>query len=471
MASPARRGETSEVERLHDLPPRRRVFVNRNLRLESIAAIGFDMDHTLAIYQTEAFNELCIGMAKQRLMEVKGYPREIDEVTDDPAAAVRGLIVDKREGNLLKVDAYNYVTRVRHGLRFSDRQARRQIYRRGRIRVGRPRYRIFDTLFDLPEGGLYSQLVALKDSEPKLIRSSYEQLFKDIRETMDTLHADGSLKARITADLDRYFLKDPELEETLRRYRDAGKRLFLLTNSELDYTAAVMNHLFSGRKAWEEHFDLVICSARKPRFFVAQGAGKAAGRDPCPGLANRERNCFIGGDSFWLEQKIGAFGDAILYFGDHTYGDILRSKKSVGWRTAMIVPEIEDEVTALAPRRRDLHRVAEIEEQLEDLVRERDRLRAAAAQAGPRVAELDTIIARQLSRRAVLQKRIKTAFNPYWESLFREGRAASRFGRQIQEFACIYTSRVSNFINYPVDKFYARPPEILPHERWAYLGP
>ena len=137
----------------------------------------------------------------------------------------------------------------------------------------------------------------------------------------------------------------------------------------------------------------------------------------------------------------------------------------------MIVPEIEDEVTALAPRRRDLHRVAEIEEQLEDLVRERDRLRAAAARAGPRVAELDTIIARQLSRRAVLQKRIKTAFNPYWESLFREGRAASRFGRQIQEFACIYTSRVSNFINYPVDKFYARPPEILPHERWAYLGP
>jgi hypothetical protein len=35
------------------------------------------------------------------------------------------------------------------------------------------------------------------------------------------------------------------------------------------------------------------------------------------------------------------------------------------------------------------------------------------------------------------------------------------------EFACIYTSRVSNFLNYPTDKFFARPVEVLPHERWA----
>ena len=62
---------------------------------------------------------------------------------------------------------------------------------------------------------------------------------------------------------------------------------------------------------------------------------------------------------------------------------------------------------------------------------------------------------------------LRAAFNPHWESLFREGRAASRFGRQITEFACIYTSRVSNFLHYPADKFFARPVEVLPHERWA----
>jgi hypothetical protein len=70
-----------------------------------------------------------------------------------------------------------------------------------------------------------------------------------------------------------------------------------------------------------------------------------------------------------------------------------------------------------------------------------------------------------------LQKRIKAAFNPHWESAFKEGRAASRFGKQTEEFACIYTSRVSNFLYYPVSTFFAKPTEVLPHERWAYPGP
>ena len=53
---------------------------------------------------------------------------------------------------------------------------------------------------------------------------------------------------------------------------------------------------------------------------------------------------YSGGDVWGLEKMLGFAGDAILYWGDHTYGDILRSKKSVGWRTAMIIPELENEI-------------------------------------------------------------------------------------------------------------------------------
>jgi hypothetical protein len=35
---------------------------------------------------------------------------------------------------------------------------------------------------------------------------------------------------------------------------------------------------------------------------------------------------------------------SILYVGDHIYGDILKSKKSMGWRTMLIVPELEMEL-------------------------------------------------------------------------------------------------------------------------------
>ena len=101
---------------------------------------------------------------------------------------------------------------------------------------------LVDTLFDLPEGCLYSVLVSLKDEDPALIPASYRVLFNDIREAVDTIHRDGTLKRRIIADLDRFFLRDPDLGPTLHAFREAGKRLFLLTNSEADYTAAVMDH-------------------------------------------------------------------------------------------------------------------------------------------------------------------------------------------------------------------------------------
>ncbi len=57
-----------------DPPPRRRVFTNRNLRMGSIEAIGFDMDHTLAVYNTDNFNHLSFVMAIEALIRDKGYP-------------------------------------------------------------------------------------------------------------------------------------------------------------------------------------------------------------------------------------------------------------------------------------------------------------------------------------------------------------------------------------------------------------
>lgn len=35
-------------------------------------------------------------------------------------------------------------------------------------------------------------------------------------------------------------------------------------------------------------------------------------------------------------------------------------------------------------------------------------------------------------------------FNPYWGELFKAGRQDSRFGKQVMDYACLYTSRASN---------------------------
>jgi hypothetical protein len=95
-----------------------------------------------------------------------------------------------------------------------------------------------DTLFSLPEISLYCQLVEILHNSAALAVPSgtYEKLWRDLREAMDELHRDGTLKARILADIPRFIRRDPELGDTLHRFRSSGKRLFLLTNSEPHYT-------------------------------------------------------------------------------------------------------------------------------------------------------------------------------------------------------------------------------------------
>ncbi|MGH7682451.1 MAG: 5'-nucleotidase domain-containing protein, partial [Candidatus Eiseniibacteriota bacterium] len=100
--------------REHRIPRKHRVFVNRNLRMTKIRAIGFDLDHTLAHYDPVAVEELAFDLTKEKLVTVKGYPREILEYKYDPAWVIRGLVVDKKRGNLLKMDYFNFVSRAYH---------------------------------------------------------------------------------------------------------------------------------------------------------------------------------------------------------------------------------------------------------------------------------------------------------------------------------------------------------------------
>lgn len=445
-------------------PVQRRVFSNRNLRLSAIEAIGFDMDHTLALYDAQVFEQLCFEMAVDLLVG-RGYPGELRAMTYDRTAVARGVIIDKRLGNILKTDAYGYVARVRHGGRLLSREERREDYKRGRIRLSPARYRVVDTLFDLPEGSLYTALVALKDAQPQLVRSSYRRLYDDIRDCIDTIHRDGSLKQRIMADLRRYFVPDPDLAPTLARFREAGKKLFLLTNSDPVYTDAVMDCVLgSAETDWSAYFDLIVCSAQKPAYFVSKGKAEPV-RDPAVmPHARHDGRCFTGGDAFFLESKLGVLGDSILYFGDHTYGDILRSKNSVGWRTALIVPEVEEEIVATSPVRDDMRELEEIEDHLEDLNLEREQLLSVAGADSVVLENLDDLLKASLARRALLRRRAEAVLNPHWGSVFREGRAASRFGAQIRDVACIYTSRVSNLRPYPADRFFVSARERLPHE-------
>ena len=151
------------VERELDIPPTRRVFTNRNLRMEEIQLVGLDMDYTLAIYHQAEMERLSIELTLQKLVDKRGYPAAILKLDYDPAWAIRGLVVDHSTGNVCKMDRHGYVGRVFHGAEMLTREQRTLLYRQERIRLSSPRYAWIDTLFALPEAVMYSALVAFSD--------------------------------------------------------------------------------------------------------------------------------------------------------------------------------------------------------------------------------------------------------------------------------------------------------------------
>src|SRR5215471_11540274 len=103
------------VPRTLDIARSRRVFVNRKLRMDEIELIGFDMDYTLALYNQPNLEALSIRCTLDKLIAKRGYPESIRTLDYDPAFAVRGLVVDRRFGNIFKADRFGHVGRVYHG--------------------------------------------------------------------------------------------------------------------------------------------------------------------------------------------------------------------------------------------------------------------------------------------------------------------------------------------------------------------
>ena len=81
------------------------------------------------------------------------------------------------------------------------------------------------------------------------------------------------------------------------------------------------------------------------------------------------------------------------------------------------------------------------------------------------------IDSRKKDLRALIEKRdrieadIDRAYNPYWGSVFKEGNDNSCFGRQVERYACLYTSRVSNFRFYSPVQYFRSPRHWMAHEK------
>ena len=503
---------TNEAERAERAATK--VFCNRSLNMKRINAIGFDMDYTLAMYKPETFEMMSYSETKKKLVESYNYPRALLESFEfDPDYMVRGLVVDKKRGNVLKMDRHNYVKVAYHGFTALDTDERLATYceTSKRQSFDGPEFSALDTLFSMGEAYLFSQLVEAKDSGKHgefFERKTFMQMYDEIRAAVDLCHRDGSLKHAVAENPSKYITKDADLVPLLKALRASGKQVFLLTNSLWDYTNVVMNYLIDDNVGdqknleWLNLFDVVVTGSAKPGFF-ANDSATIFEVDTATGLLHNTDNgapltpigsvsdsthkralasglratgkgparAYQGGSYTHLHAMLGIeIGSRLLYVGDHIYGDILRAKKEIDWRTMLVVPELAHEIDCLERMKEKPHalrRLRTLRDSLDDQVARHAWLAANAAD--PKANEEELERARQLSATARTAHRegmreYHKSFHYVWGQLMKAGSQNSRFAFQVERYACLYTSHVRNLWGYSPEKVFRAPADFSPHD-------
>jgi len=465
-------------------PAARGVFCNRTLNLRSIRAIGYDMDYTLVHYRVEAWERRAYEYARARMAAV-GWP--VEHLRFDPRMIMRGLVVDIEKGNVLKANRFGLVKKAVHGTRPLDFAEQRAAYARTLVDLAEPRWVFLNTLFSLSEGCLYAQMVDLLDEGKLPGPMGYRELYEAVRDHLDRTHFEGQLKAEVLASPEQYVHQDPEIVLTLLDQKHAGKKLMLITNSEWTYSNEMMKfsieQFLPAGMTWKDLFDVVVVGARKPEFFsghaplfevvTEEGLLRPAVDAIQPGRA------YFGGSASQVERCLGVSGDDVLYVGDHMFGDVHVSKRLLSWRTALILRELENEIAALEAFEETekllvegMARKEALEAEYSDIRLDLQRKRCgygpqtdkSEAELESRMVALRTELLAVDAGLAPMAKSATELLNPMWGLLTRAGNDKSHLARQIERYADIYTSRVSNLL-YATPFMYLRSPRgSLPHD-------
>ncbi|XP_061589381.1 5'-nucleotidase, cytosolic II, like 1 isoform X2 [Cololabis saira] len=433
------------------------------------------MDYTLAMYKSPDYESMGFELIRDRMVSV-GYPHELLRYTYDPSFPTRGLVVDTKYGNLLKVDSNGNVLVCSHGFRFLKGEDIHNYYPNKFIqRDDTERFYILNTLFNLSETYVYACLVdffircsrytnLLKGFQHGDLFMSFRSMFQDVRDAMDFIHDTGNLKEQTIKNLDKYIVKDPNIPVLLTRLKKMAK-VFLATNSDYNYTEAIMTYLLennvkfgSPRQPWQSYFDLIVVDTKKPQFFadgtvlrqVDTNTGKLRIGTYTGDL--QHGTVYSGGSSDVVSDLLDVKGKEILYIGDHIFGDILKSKKRQGWKTFLVVPELTKELQVWEEKKNLFEELKRLDVFLAKLYRHLD----SGSEESPDISAIQT-------RMRVLTHRMDMSYGQMG-SLLRSGATQTLFASQLIRYADLYSSTCINLLNYPINYLFMAPPVLMPHE-------
>jgi hypothetical protein len=177
----------------------------------------------------------------------------------------------------------------------------------------------------------------------------------------------------------------------------------------------------------------------------------------------QQKKVYQGGNAVAIESLFNVLRGQILYVGDHIYSDVYQSKKISHWRTMLVISELEDELQAAAEAEPALEEIKEhmrvketLELNLDEIKRQSSwnedssNLQKEEEEVRQKIQEVDAKVGRLITT-------LNAYFNPNWGELLFAGNDKSYFFMAIERYACTYTSKVCNLLNYS-PAHYFRPP-------------
>uniref|UniRef100_A0A8C5FTR5 5'-nucleotidase domain-containing protein 3 n=1 Tax=Gadus morhua TaxID=8049 RepID=A0A8C5FTR5_GADMO len=446
------------------------IFANNEMSLGDIEIYGFDYDYTLAFYSNQ-LHTLIFNIARDLLIAEHNYPEGLRDYEYVPDFAVRGLHYDVQKALLMKIDAFHYIQlgTVYRGLHPVPDEEVIAMYDGihvplenmsdfyGKSSHGHTLKQFMD-IFSLPEMTLLSCVNDFFmrhniDYEPV-------HLYKDVKAAIRDVHVKGIMYRAVEADIDRYICYGEQSHAVLKKLKEDGKKMFLITNSPLDFVDRGMNFIVG--KAWRDLFDVVIVQADKPGFF--NDRRKPFRRVTETGVLLWDRihklekgQIYKQGNLYEFLRLTGWRGSKVLYFGDHIYSDLADLTLRHGWRTGAIIPELRQEIKIMNTEQY-VHMMSWVQA-LTGLIETMQVHRDPASQAGGGGGGGLCLC--------------RAIFNSQFGSLFRTYHNPTYFSRRLSRFADIYMPSISCLLNYDFQHTFFPRRTPLQHEApfWPNIRP
>lgn len=340
--------------------------------------IGFDLDGTLLRYDLQEMTKLIVYVLKDYLVKHKGYSPALLEAPLDMDFMQKGLILDGPRGNVLKLSNEAIILRASHGTRLLTEAEIVAAYgpeRRWEVTnafyndplstwngPAADQMRALLDYFDMPSALVFAQAVDIvdKDRGTNSATSDYK-VWADLQDGLmhiysrDNFANDKSLYFKaMRASPQRYILPSSQkLLNWLQELRRCGKKLFLLTGSNIDFANLTATTALGHN--WQEQFDIVVTYAKKPGFFTMQrpflivdneAKREVTGSELSPQADLKPGDIYSQGNWHQLHSYLAKLlnkdtcNARALYFGDNIIQDIYTPVKHRDFDTVAIAEEL-----------------------------------------------------------------------------------------------------------------------------------